>query len=934
MKNKIFILVFTLLYMSAPLWAQVDSTAMRNTHKSIHKTEKNILNFEDQLKGKLAGVKVTRRSGMPGEGSNVLVNGFKSLIPGVKPLYVIDGILYDIQANESPVIEGLVNNALAQIDGNDIESIKMLSGAEALKYGSQAGRGVIVINTKNNDHLKTAISFNTAMGVNTLYREKDVLSAQQFNSYAIDVLKSKYELYEFQDEYPYLFYNSDDVAYNNFNRNTNWQDEVYKTSFSQNYNLQVQGGDAIAKYYLSVGYLDDKGIAEETNYNKFSMRFNSNINVTRDFTIDVIATLNEFKSNAIESGYSFNNNPLMSALTRTPMLGVRDLNSDGIEQLAYTRVYGFGVSNPIAILKDNVTYSKGHYISAGLTFNYRFDEQWSTSLGLALNSTKNRQNNFISGRTSKAIAPSYYYNKYAENMTKHFLGEQFFTQFDYELTYQQKDILRGLKATIGARYKESEYENDYAVGINTPNDDFVTLNQASTNDIREVLGDFYGFKLMQFYGNASIGLTDNLSATGYVSIDGNSNVGENTDRYGVFYGGELDYDILQNNDGFMNELNFSLSFMKTGNTEIGNEMTNRYFKSTPFVNIAGLQPLNLANTRLKWEDVYSTQFNVGTRLFGLVDVEFSAFQNKIKDMIVFEKQEEYTGFEGMFVNGGEMKSTGFNLSAIADFNVNKVNVNLYANVAHSNEEITKLPGGNDIITAIPGGTVISRVGGSSYEFYGLEMEKVIATQQEADGYNLQARNGNRYQAGDVKFADNQKDSIINDNDRTLIGDANPDLFGGFGMSLAYAKFALDVNFSYSVGNDVFNYSRMITEGQDALFNQTSNVLNAWTKDGDITDIPRLNYGDPVFNNSFSSRFIEDGSFLKLSDVKVSYDFGVNNKFIKSMKVYARGYNLWFTSKYSGYDPEFSYSDNAAYQGVDYGKMPNPRSFIVGLQIGL
>lgn len=936
MDRNIFILIFAFIFLSLKGIPQENVDSLTQELNRFSHFNSNYFYFENQLAGQIPGVHITPRGGLPGQGGNVTINGLQSFSQNNMPLIVVDGIMYNVQNEDSPVIDGLVNNAFNEINGNDVEHVEFLRGANTLQYGSQAGRGVLVIKTKDNRDLETSITFNSMMSVNSLYRTKKLLDAKQFNGYAIDVLKTKYEMHEILENYPYLFYDPDHVNFNNFNQDTRWQNEVYSTSLSHKYNLAVKGGDAIAKYYLSVGYQDDNGLVENTDYQKYSMKFRSNVNVTRDFDIDVNVGISQFNSHVIESGgFSINNNPLASSLLRTPMLGVHEIDNNGQIQIPYTEIYDFGVSNPAAILNDNKTTSTGHFLTAFLNFNYRLSDYFDMKLTTAVKSTHNRQNNFISGKNSQAIVPTWYFNTFAENMAKHYLSKHFTPEFNYSAGYKNDELLKGLGARLGIRYTESNFKYNYGIGINTPSDEFVTLNQTSNSEIRQILGNFYGYKLVQFHGHSSLNVTDKMGLQLLASVDGNSNVGAAADRFGLFYGASLDYQLVKNSDSkLFNYLEMELSHHKTANTNIDNDKTKHYYVSTPFGNLAGLKPFNIANSRLKWEDVYSTQLNILSTLFKSVQADLSVYQNRIKDMIVFKSLEDYTGFEGMFVNEGEMKYTGFNLGINSDVKIKDLQLNIYANTGHAVPEVTKLPGGDPIIEQVPGGELVAEVGSAGYQFFGYQMEKVISTKEEADRYNLFNKNGQKYEAGDIKFEDLTPDNVIDEKDRKVIGNPNPDYFGGFGLNGHYKQVSFNLNFTYSIGNDVFNYMRMLTEGQSALYNQTTNVLNAWVKEGDITHVPRINYGDPLYNNAFSSRFIEDGSYLKLSDVNIGYDLNIMTEYIKSLKVNLSAHNLWFTSKYSGYDPVFSYSDSPVYRSIDYGRMPNPRSFILNVQIGL
>ncbi|MGQ1787437.1 SusC/RagA family TonB-linked outer membrane protein [Saccharicrinis sp. GN24d3] len=901
---------------------------------SLDSINGGLKNFENHLAGRIAGLQVTERSGMPGEGSQLQIACRQTMSQSNRPLYVIDGLLIDVENEESPIITGLINNYLNDLNSEDIESIQYVRGAAALIYGSQAGRGVIIINTKRNLSLQPKVTVNTRWGVNTRYRSFDMLNAQEYQNHAINLHKTKDEMFEVQKDHPNLFLVPNDVLYNNYNNNTNWQDEVYRTSLSQNYNINVQGGDAIAKYALTVGYTNDQGIVDNTDYRKYYMRFNTNINVTKSFEIDVNANLTQYTSDVVETGYEFNNNPVISAFTRTPMLAGNFIDSKQQVQDYFTKIASFNeVSNPLAILNDNRTFTKGHMLTTMINFRHKISDHLSHHLLFGVNSTSNRQNNFVSGITSNAVVPSIYFDGTAQNMTSHYIHKKWMSQTEYALQYNNDQVLNGFKVSGGLRYKTQNAESDYAIGANTRSDQFVTLNQADANKVRQILGDRTDLKLIQFFGSASLQLNKLLGFNAWLSYDGTETVGDNSDNYGLFYGVNLPLTLVDNKEGIINYLTVVPNYYKTANMNLNNSMLRRYYSSVQYVDIAGLQPYNIVNPDLKWEDVYGMELSLETKLFNHLYLNGTYYQNKTKDMVVREEIDSSNGFDFVYSNGGEKTSKGFSLGMAGEFNISKVAVNLYANVSKNVDEVSALPSSKAIFTNIPGGSLISEVGSGLYEFYGYQMMEVIPSKEKADQYNLTNKSGEQIQAGDIAFLDVDKNNIIDEDDRVKIGNPAPDFFGGFGINTRYKKWYFDLNFSYSVGNHVFNYTSMLTEGQSDGYNQSKAVLSAWVKEGDKTNIPRMNYGDPMQNNRFSSRFIEDGSFVKLKHAGIKYKTRVSNEVIRSLSISLDGYNLWFASEYKGADPEFSYSDNPIYQSVDYGKIPNAATVMLGLQVG-
>ena len=292
----------------------------------------------------------------------------------------------------------------------------------------------------------------------------------------------------------------------------------------------------------------------------------------------------------------------------------------------------------------------------------------------------------------------------------------------------------------------------------------------------------------------------------------------------------------------------------------------------------------------------------------------------------------YYGYESYASNGGACQNTGY------EFNIYGKPVNrtfgweLNASYSKYNNKVITLEN-DEIITAFTGGEKITQAGDPMGLFYGYLAEGVFETQQQADEANLIDKSGRRFNAGDIHFADLHVDGIIDEQDKTIIGNPHPDFVAGLFNRFSYKGFSLSLFVQYIKGVDVFNYVRSQTESMNGIENQTTAVYNRWVTDGQETDIPRAVFGDPMGNNRFSSRWLEDGSYITLKSITVSYTFPGKLAFIDKLSIYLTGTNLFTSTRYLGYDPEFSYADGVLGQGIDYGKIPQPRSMIIGLKIG-
>jgi hypothetical protein len=309
------------------------------------------------------------------------------------------------------------------------------------------------------------------------------------------------------------------------------------------------------------------------------------------------------------------------------------------------------------------------------------------------------------------------------------------------------------------------------------------------------------------------------------------------------------------------------------------------------------------------------------------------FRETTEDMITYQALPSYYGYDSYMLNGGSCQNQGVDLSIYGRIINRTFKWEIDANFSTYRNEILSLEG-DQVITSFKGGEKISQVGHPMGLFYGYTSLGVFATQHEADEANLVDKTGRRFNAGDVKFDDLDGGGVIDDQDKQVIGDPHPDFVTGVYNRFSYKGISLGIMLTWTEGTDVFNYIRSQVESMTGYDNQTTAVYNRWQSDGQVTEIPRASFGDPMGNNRFSSRWIEDGSYIRLKHVTLSYTFKNRMAFVNSLNIFVTGSNLVTITKYLGYDPEFSYMDGVLGQGINYGKIPQPRSVMIGLKVGL
>ena len=376
-----------------------------------------------------------------------------------------------------------------------------------------------------------------------------------------------------------------------------------------------------------------------------------------------------------------------------------------------------------------------------------------------------------------------------------------------------------------------------------------------------------------------------------------------------------------------------------------NNAARTIYAMTKYNGFPALQLVNIGNDKIQSEKTH--KFNVGFQSYLLhnrIGVSFDYYIHKTTNLLTMKSfSDPISGINSYWTNGGELKNTGFEAAVSVKPVVSKNwNVELGASVGHYKNEVTKLPDGDYTSSIYGKNNILTSVGNPVAMFYGYKTAGVFADDAAAksagkDGYlYIEDNTGQRhdFKAGDVHFVDKDGNGIIDDNDRFVIGDPNPDIYGNIFATVNWKNFTLSMNFNYSLGNDVFNYQRMIFNSGSNFYNQQVAMTNHWRYEGQVTDMPRVMFNDPMGNNRFSDRWIEDGSYLRLKTLKLAYRVPVNFTWLQGLSVWAEAVNLFTLTKYLGNDPEFSINNGVMYQGIDCGNLAQGRAFTLGMKINL
>lgn len=913
--------------------------------------ENNSETLGSEIQGRLTGVNAIRKSGTQGIGADLFVRGFTSLYATNQPLYVVDGMVYDVNTYGASLTLGHRNNPLQGIDVRDIESITLVKdAAAAAAYGTKAANGVIVVTTNRAKDLATQIDFAAYTGVNLAPKNLAVMNAQDYRLYLSDILSSQGLTAAQIAAKPYMNDSMDPALNDNYpmyHQNTNWQKEVFKTSIDQNYFVKVTGGDNIAKYALSVGVLTDKGVIDSTRNSRYNMRFNSDLNLTKKLQATTSLSFTYVEQRLKDQGIAPATNPIFLSLVKAPFFGVREISPSGAVSPNIADYDTLGVSNPRALIERGLNTKKAYRFFGNINFEYSFTKDLKLSNLTGVTYDKTQETLFVprKGVTNYVLPTTTGDSKAGTQVIR------YFSVFDdLRLTYAKK-IGRShqVKATVGTRFMSSQSEQDYAIGYNTATDALIGVNYTNAA-LRNFGGDIGRWSSLNSYLTADYSYKDTYFINAALAVDQSSRFGRD-DISKSFLSGKsailpaVSAAWLISSEDFMrdyrhiNLLKLRASLGYVGNDDIGNYNNRQYYVSQNMLGLQGLVRGNIANPNIQWEEVL--KLNVGADVSVLnerLSLSLDYFNHTTYKMLTYVPVDPVGGINYYIDNRGTSKTAGFEVGLNGRLLNKTFKWDLGINLSHYKNEIKSLPNGTDIFTSFANSTYLTRVGQTANQFYGLRTNGVYATDAEATaaGLSLYSSTGVKvpFRGGDVRFVDANGDGIIDDNDRTLIGDPNPSLYGSINNSFSYKNWSLNVLFSFVTGNDLYNYTRAQLESGSNYYNQTDLLRNRWRGQGQVTNVPRASFGDPTGNAKFSDRWIEDGSYLRLRTVSLAYNVPFKLKGFKYLKVYGTANNLFTLTNYLGYDPEFSAGSSIYNQGVDTTLEPQFRSFQLGVRVGL
>lgn len=906
------------------------------------------LSLDNAFRGEVPGLQVTNKSGMTGEGAFMQLRGVRSLVADNAPLIVINGVPYLPDGNLSQIVSGYSRSFFQALNGQDIRNITVLKGAEAAAYGSMGSNGVIMIETDqaSSTDMDTRISFSAIVGSNWNSKRIPLMGSTEYKNYISDMGLTYYPNMEaFFQDFNFL---SDPEANRSYlyQYDTDWQDEIYRNSVSMDYLFRVEGGDNIAKYNISLGYLSDEGTLKNTYSDRYQAQINASVLVSKQFEIRANINTAYLKGQYQEQGISLETNPMLAAYRRAPLLS--PWQSDMYGNLINTYAsYRFGaidksdfyVSNPVSLV-ETMTGKNRQY-----DMNTKIHLIYIPLRGLTLNGivgmyyNYNQEEAFIPGKNNEDIVPLFDQYGQADNTIRVGTNHTFNMFYNVNAAYSfTPSLLHSFNFNAGWQAVTTNYEYDAAFGRNSNNDFYQTLGDAQT------LGKYFSgynnkWNWSNGYAHADYTYNNMVKVGLTASLDGASSIGTDATRLSFYPAADV---VLMAKNlkplctvDWLDKLNVYVNYAMTGNSRFSSKYGKYYYTSNPYQTIAGLVRATVPNTKLKAERDATLNVGLETQLLhNRLMLCVGYYTTKATDVLISGERSATLGSSPYYSNDAEMKSHGVELSlAVSPIYTKNFRWTLGGNLTTLSNEVSSLGDLTEIVTTLDDGAqIITRTGQNPYSFYGLKSLGVFSTTAEAEAAALSA-NGQQFVAGDVHYEDVNGDHIIDNADRQLIGSATPDLFGSFFTRFEYRRFALDMTFSYSFGNDAYNAVRRITESGSDFSNQAQSVNRRWLMEGQQTDMPRVRWNDRVGNNAFSDRWIENAGYVKLRDITLSYtwDRPLWN-FIQGGTAFITGQNLFTFTKYLGLDPEFAYSYSPLMQGVDYAKATAPRSIKVGVNL--
>ena len=905
-----------------------DEKSLNGSYGVISKGYDKSISYRDvyqMLEGNVAGLQMNAYSGVPGEGAQLNIGGIRSLYTSNGPLLIVDGLPVVNQLFTESVTRGNLYNFLSDINVKDIESITVLKDAAAMGiYGSRAANGAIVITTKEGTNGKSILDVSVQQGVSLRFNEIHVLNAPEYISYLSGKLYGQgLDAQTINRQFPFFTNNNaNTIEYWRYANNTNWQEQVTRNALSQDYYLNLRGGDATSKYSLHIGYNDAEGVGKGISANRFTSRFNLDFRISPKLSAGMRIGYSRTNKNLMDQGYEERVNPLYLSLVKPPILAPFQKSNKGVDGPFLSQPDFDLLSNPLAVTSKVKNEILNSWLMGTVFAQYDFSKNVRTKVTLGIDRKGLEEDRFTPANGIVPINNDLRFDRTSEEqmITDQIMSIEHILTFDKQLSADSR-----FSAFGGYNLEFSNYESIYGYSIHSTSDDYQGLGDGMKLAMDGVLEDV---RNLSFFLNGDYAFREKFLVKAGVRMDGSSKFGEDVSS-GLTIGGapfavlpytgltwKLKGESWLKDSKLFDEFNLRTSWGLTANQDIPVNARHSLYESNFYTFHPGISPATLGNPAIQWET--TRKFNAGMDLLFAeksLGVHLDYFNAKTTDMLVPERIDGSNGTDFYWSNGGAMQNNGIDLGIKTLGHKGDFVWNIGLNMAKYWNEVISLPDGLPLTDGLYEFTSLADEGREAGLIYGYQTLGVFMTEAEAVSSGLLNDRGIAYRAGDFHYADLKQDGMINEQDMIVIGNPNPKLFGGVTLNLMHKNFSLESVFSYSYGNDILNVLRMKLETGSGYENQSVTVLGKWQTEGDITNIPDTKYGDLAGNRLPSTQYIEDGSYFKMKSITLTYTIPKQISFLRTAQVYISGYNLLSFTNYLGWDPETAIGQNNFYPWI-------------------
>lgn len=902
----------------------------------------------EALGGQIAGVQITQADGTPGSSFDIKIRGVGSVNGDSSPLYIVDGFEVD---------------NLDFISNQDILSIDVLKDASASAiYGARAANGVVLVTTKSGREGRPQITYNGSASYREISRRMDLLSPYEFVALQIELNEERYANRYYREGVddngvPYRFQSIDD--YLNGYTGIDWQEEAFRPTWSQNHDVSISGGSKDTKYTVSFSHFDENGIFINSGYQKNTARVKLNQKLFNWLTLDLsVNYANTVKDGIGTSGSSGSLNVLSSILRARPTGGVdmtdEDLLNNPFDPLELELNGGSPSANPIK-QSEAVTQRRNAeqwVANAGLTF--RLTKYLTFKTTAVFNKTYDRNDTFYGEESSQAYrtgAP-YGQSQYTEN---------FRWTNSNTLTYRQKIKKHNITAMLGHEVSFSGSEWILGQSQDFPFDDLGVDNLELGASPSRVASSKSNNMRLSFFAQGIYNWANRYHLTATIRADASTVFSQNH-KWGYFPSFAAAWTIseepfMKSTKNWLSNLKLRAGWGMVGNDRITNYLSmdlytiSKYGVGNALHTV--LTPKQLANSDLKWEASMTTNVGLDLGFFdSRLNITVDGFIKDTKDLLLAQNLPYVTGFESQWQNTGKIRNKGLeiNINSVnfqnrnffwsTDFNISFIKNTLVSLQADTQSMLSQTSFNSNFTSY----DYIATVGGSLGDMYGYVFDGVYQTSDfnvGPDGSmtlkpgipDISDLAGEEVRPGMVKYKDVTGDGIISTDDRTVIGNGYPDWYGGITNTFNIYNVDFSFMFQFNYGNEVYNATRLFaTQSQDERSNQMAEVADRWTSTNASNSVPSAT---GYIRGHVYSRFIEDGSFLRLKNVTLGYTFPekwTRKIYVSRLRIYASAQNLFCLTRYSGYDPEVNMRTSPLMPSFDWGAYPKSCTYLVGLEL--